>query len=264
MRTRGTGPDVQQEPGFLDVYLERIGVADDDVRRAEPGRGLLERVVAHHLAAVPFENLDIHQGRVVTVDRESVADQILRRRRGGICYEVNGILAQALEALGFDVALIGAAVYSPTGDLGRPLGHMAVLVSTAGDQWLADVGFGGSSIVTPIPTAQRNAAIDVATSTGRYRTEPAPRPIGDFAEMAHWHSTNPDARFTRSIVCSITIGRCRSTLSRSPSESFTLTETDIDSGAKARFTVPDSEVLELFRSRFGITLADVPVPADFG
>lgn len=251
------------EPDFLDRYLERTGLVDDDVARSEPGHELLGRVVASHIGSVPFENLDIHRGRVAAVDEASIVDKILRRRRGGICYEMNGILAKALQALGFQVALIGASVYTPAGDLGRPLGHMAVRVSTADDHWLADVGFGGSSIVMPISSSQVSTAFDVTTSTGRYRTDPAPRPLGDFAEMARWHSTSPDARFTGSIVCSITIGSCRSTLSRRLSDCFTLTETDIHSGAKTRVAVIDSDVVDLFRTRFGVALTDVPEPADF-
>lgn len=253
-----------EEADFRDSYLARVGLTRWIGTSLAPSRELLDHVVKSQLATVPFENLDIHRGRVVDVNPAVIGDKILRRKRGGICYEVNGILARGLCALGFDTTLLGASVHTPAGELGRPLGHMAVLASAGDNHWLADAGFGGSSIVMPIAAPQRGTAIDVTTSAGRYRTDGVPRPLHEFAEMARWHSTSPQARFTGSVICSVTFGTCRSTLSRNPSESFTLTETDVPSGDRTRVAVDDHQVRALFADRFGITLTDIPVPAHFG
>ncbi|MEO9329210.1 arylamine N-acetyltransferase family protein [Gordonia aurantiaca] len=250
-------------------YLERIGVSGEIAESCESDSALLETVLAAQVATVPFENLDIHARRRTDIDPEAVVAKILGRRRGGICYEVNGILALGLAALGFDVRLLGAAVYRPDGGLGLPLGHMAVLASNGTMAWLVDAGFGGSSVILPLGESWEPEPLDVTTSTGRYRTEAVTRSIDEFAPMAHWHSTNPAARFTRSIIVSLTTARQRITLSLSPAapgapNGFVLGETDLDTGAATRTPVADDEVCDVLRSRFGIDVPEVPALGVFG
>src|ERR1700690_1319067 len=56
-----------------------------------------------HLCAVPFENLDIHLGRPIALDDAGLFEKIVTRRRGGFCYELNGLFAALLRELGFSV-----------------------------------------------------------------------------------------------------------------------------------------------------------------
>ena len=63
--------------------------------------GLAELGLAH-LCAVPFENLDIAAGRALSLEPEAIYDKIVARRRGGFCYELNGLFAWLLRELGFD------------------------------------------------------------------------------------------------------------------------------------------------------------------
>jgi N-hydroxyarylamine O-acetyltransferase len=88
----------------LDAYLARIGfggapAADVDTLRA------LHR--AHH-AAIPFENVDIVLGRRLEVDLDSVQDKLVRRPRGGYCFEHNLLFAAVLERLGYAVTRLAA------------------------------------------------------------------------------------------------------------------------------------------------------------
>lgn len=50
----------------------------------------------HQLRAVPFENLDVQAGKIVSLVPEEIVEKIIDRNRGGYCYEVNGIFAMAL------------------------------------------------------------------------------------------------------------------------------------------------------------------------
>jgi len=70
-----------------------------------------------HLLAVPFENLDIVLGRAIVLDEASLWTKIVDHHRGGFCYELNGLFALLLRALGFQVDLLSAAVAheTPTG-----------------------------------------------------------------------------------------------------------------------------------------------------
>jgi N-hydroxyarylamine O-acetyltransferase len=90
----------------VDAYLARIGYTG--VR--EPSADVLGYLHRAHMLAVPFENLDIHLGVENVLDPEHVFDKIVTRRRGGWCYELNGLFALLLEALGFDVTRYSAAV----------------------------------------------------------------------------------------------------------------------------------------------------------
>ncbi|MEI3377675.1 MAG: arylamine N-acetyltransferase [Coriobacteriales bacterium] len=134
--------DTQQ----LDTYLARIGLAERPTRDIA-GIGKLQRA---HLETVPFENLDILDGKVpLDLTEDGLFDKIVMRRRGGICYELNFLYAAALRAMGFDVELFGGRIY---GD-GDEFDHVFLMVKDPADSqgvpWITDVGF-AYNIAAPI------------------------------------------------------------------------------------------------------------------
>ena len=80
----------------VDAYLQRIGTE----RPAAPTLDALAELALAHLYSVPFENLDIAAGRRLSVELEAIHDKVVTRRRGGFCYELNGLFAGLLRALG--------------------------------------------------------------------------------------------------------------------------------------------------------------------
>ena len=108
------------DPG---AYLRRIGYTEAP---PAPTRAALFELQRRHLLAVPFENLDIHLGRRFTLDEPALFDKLVRRRRGGFCYEVNGLFARLLTALGYGVTLLAARVYREDGSLGPERDHLAL------------------------------------------------------------------------------------------------------------------------------------------
>lgn len=276
MRTLGvpseTGPAEHQSSaidssdlGFVDAYLARIGLTTTDAPVSDLNdHEILERVVRAQLATVPFENLMIHADQIVDVDPRAIERKIIGGKRGGICYEVNGLLARGLAGLGFTTELVGAAVARESGEFGPALAHVAVIATRGNRHWLVDTGFGGSSVLMPISVDQIGRPIDVRTATGNYRTDGAIRPLTDFADMARWHSTSPASRFTGSIICSITDDTHRISMSRGPSEQFVRTRTDLATGVRHRDTIPDDAVCAVFGSQFGIELETPPEAVVFG
>src|SRR5579862_6589879 len=93
----------------LDAYLERIGYAGP-AGKLEPSGKTLGALHRAHLAAIPFENLDIMLGRGVKVDLESIAAKLVHARRGGYCFEHGQLFGAALERLGFEVERLLARV----------------------------------------------------------------------------------------------------------------------------------------------------------
>ena len=121
-------------------YLERIGYTGP----RDPTPELVRRLHRAHLLAVPFENLDIPLGRPIELSVPAFYDKIVRRRRGGFCYELNGLFGWLLRQLGFGVTLLSARVYH-LGEPGPDFEHALLLVE-AGERLIADVGFGDSFI----------------------------------------------------------------------------------------------------------------------
>ncbi len=99
-----------------------------------------------HVCAVPFENLDVQLARPLTTSIEEAYSKIVERRRGGWCYEMNGLFGWALSEAGFSVMRIAGAVRDDLANDSRLNNHLVLAVTCPGDDstWLVDVGFGGS------------------------------------------------------------------------------------------------------------------------
>jgi N-hydroxyarylamine O-acetyltransferase len=110
----------------LQAYLRRMNYRGE---RA-PTAATLRELHRAHLLAVPFENLDIHLGRPILLGQEALFDKIVRRRRGGFCYELNGLFALLLRGLGFEVTLLSAGVARAAGGFGPEFDHLTLLVTT--------------------------------------------------------------------------------------------------------------------------------------
>lgn len=131
-----------------DAYFARIGYEGPVTPSVETLRGLH----LAHVMTVPFENLNIHLGRPVSLDPSDLFRKIVAERRGGYCFELNGLFALLLEDLGFSVTRLAARVlYGAEGI--RPRSHQVLLVRLDGERWIVDVGFGGQGLREPLPLA---------------------------------------------------------------------------------------------------------------
>ena len=84
--------------GDLRAYFDRIGFSGE----ARADRETLEALVAAHTATIPFENLNPFLGLPVSLSSNALVDKLVRHRRGGYCYEQNGLFSHVLETVGFD------------------------------------------------------------------------------------------------------------------------------------------------------------------
>jgi N-hydroxyarylamine O-acetyltransferase len=123
----------------LKKYLERIGF--QGVPR--PDIETLNELQRTHVRTVPFENLDVQLGRPVVMDPQACYDKVVNRRRGGWCFELNGVLGWALREIGFDVERLSGGVRRESlGD--RQMGNHLCLLVRLDKPYLVDVGFGSS------------------------------------------------------------------------------------------------------------------------
>ena len=130
----------------LAAYFERIGYGGP----AAPSRETLSALMAAHVQAIPFENLDVLLGRPIDLTTEAIFGKLVHRRRGGYCFEHNGLFMDVLAALGFTVRPLSARgrILPPPGTL-PPRTHLLLSVDVAGTPWLADVGVGALSLAAP-------------------------------------------------------------------------------------------------------------------
>ncbi|OMC25229.1 arylamine N-acetyltransferase family protein [Mycobacterium colombiense] len=142
----------------LDGYFDRI----DYRGAAEPTFEVLQDLMTAHTGSIPFENLDPLMGVPVDdLSPEALTDKLVRRRRGGYCYEQNGLMGYVLTEIGFRVRrLAGRVVWMlpPDGPLGAQT-HTVLAVTFPGSQgsFLVDVGFGGQTLTSPIRLQTGNA-----------------------------------------------------------------------------------------------------------
>ena len=122
----------------LAAYLKRIGY-DGPVRVDLATLGALHRA---HLRAIPYENLDVQFGRPVTIEAPPIFDKIVNRRRGGWCYEMNGLFGWVLGEIGFKVTRSAGAVARDARGEDAVGNHLVLKVEIEDSIYLADVGFG--------------------------------------------------------------------------------------------------------------------------
>jgi N-hydroxyarylamine O-acetyltransferase len=247
-------------------YLERIGFGGA-VRRDE---NTLHALMQAHLYTVPFENLDIHLGVPIVLDEDRIYEKVVERRRGGFCYEVNGLFGALLRRLGFHVTYLGAQA-TRRDELYPPLSHLALRVLVADRPYLVDVGY-GECIRVPMPM-MAGATQQAAGSTFALREEgehlrlvtrdeqgdergyvidPRPRRLQEFAAMCEFHQTSLESMFPRKRLCTLP----------TPAGRITLVEMHLirsaDGVRSERELAEEAEYLATLRTEFGIELPHLP------
>ncbi len=211
-----------------ELYLERIGINRSYLPVTIDTLCLLQM---QHSLHVPFENIDIQNRTPVILDTDLFYQKIVFRKRGGYCYECNGLFAELLTALGFDARLISCRVAQRKGNVGQEFDHLAIIVTLDHQEWLVDAGFGDFSMKPLLLHQEANKA----QSDGRNdyliapfnnltdkiyfsvsRWEKAKQrfapvyifhtegyPLSAFEEMNHYQQTNPKSHFLKSLICTL-------------------------------------------------------------
>jgi len=248
----------------INAYLKRINYTGS----LEPTATTLRDLHVAHLRSVPFENLSIHSGEPIVLEDEALFKKIVENKRGGFCYELNGLFAALLRELGFSVSKLAAGVTNRRGGFGPRFDHMTLMV-TLNERWLADVGF-GDSFVEPLLLDERGVQSQAAgdfqiiSDTSdlilmrrkpgedwgpEYRFDLEPHEYGDYQEMCHFHETSPESHFTRARLCSRITDHGRITLS-----GLQFITTSANGLREERHLTSQEEFDTLLRDQFGIVL----------
>lgn len=249
----------------LGAYCARIGYSGPLAPTLETLAALLEL----HPAAIPFEAIDVLLDRGVDLAPAAVDAKLLGARRGGYCYEHNGLFKRVLEAIGFEVEGLIARVNwmaPPDAPLPPPT-HMTLRVTIDGEPWLADVGFGSCVPTAPLrlrtsePQPTGHESFRIVPVAGdlqlealiegewrpSYRITGAPQLDVDY-ELANWYTTtHPGSHFRHRLIVTRTTPQARHVLAgrrltvRAPdgtAERRLLTAGEIERELAERFTLP--------------------------
>lgn len=198
----------------LDAYLDRIAYRGS---RA-PTKETLFAVHRAHIAAVPYENLNIHMGLPLGLSEDAFFEQIVTRRRGGWCYMMNGSLSWALRTMGFHVRrVVGGVMRERMGD--EALGNHLALIADLDRPYLCDAGL-SDALLEPTPLREgafTQGGFDMSLSRRddgfwRFHNHPAggarsfdftetPVELDAFAERCAWLQTSPESMFVKIGLC---------------------------------------------------------------
>ena len=253
-------------------YLDRINYSGDTTPTIEN----LNRIHEAHLLTVPFENLDIHLGRPIKLDKARIFRKIVGDRRGGFCYEMNGLFSWLLEQLGYDVTLLSSRSVGADGTLGIEHDHLMLQVKCPADSaeqanipWLTDIGW-GDNFHTPKRLDQMGVEQDDGLRLYKieeaedgffimsqrnyeevwekqYRFSLRPHHYSEYAKACHHHQTSPDSHFPKKRVCTMATPNGRITLS---DDKIIITA----SGVKHAETITADQFDPLLKKHFGIIL----------
>ncbi len=245
------------------AYLSRIGVDRADL---VPDAATLRMLQHQHLLSVPFENLDIHWGRPIMLDTAAFHQKIVAQRRGGFCYELNGLFNELLRDIGFETRLISARVASGK-DFTPEYDHAAIIANVGDDEYLVDVGFGAFStepLRFVLDAEQKDPAgtfairrshtdgyfvvskFDDAVWTSEYMFRPAGRELSEFAERCDHQQYSPDSHFKKGKLCSILTPNGRKTLT---DKNFVITQNGFRREEKLS---SDDQFSEILVREFGL------------
>ncbi|MCW2557180.1 MAG: arylamine N-acetyltransferase [Mycobacterium sp.] len=253
-------------------YLERVRYGGSTDPTLETLRGL----VTAHNRSIPFETLDPLTGvPVANLGPAALTDKLVRRRRGGYCYEHNGLMGYVLEELGYGIErFAGRVVWMKEPDAPLPaMTHTVLSVTVPGvdGQFLVDVGFGGQTLTSPIrleagpvqPTRHEPYRL-VATGEELtlqaqvrdewqplYRFTTRPQPRIDL-EVGSWYvSTHPDSYFVTGLTVALVTDDERRNL-----RGRNLAIHRNGGTERIRFDTA-AQVLDALTARFGIDLDDL-------
>jgi N-hydroxyarylamine O-acetyltransferase len=204
-----------QAPFDLDAYLSRVSYDGP----TKPDLATLGGLLAAHMNAVPFENIDVLLNRPIRLDLESVQKKIVTDRRGGYCFEQGTIFLAALRALGFAASARTARVILVLKPDAAPRGHMYLVVRVPEGEFVADPGLGGMGCRAPIPldgtparegdelwsirTEERRRVLQIESPERRLDAWIAGFDEDnwiDFEVANHWSSTHPASPFVNRLM----------------------------------------------------------------
>lgn len=254
----------------LDAYFQRIHYAGDRT----PTLPTLQAIHRNHAQTIAFENLNSFLKQPVSLDLASLQQKLIHEQRGGYCFEQNLLLRSVLIALGFRVTNLSARVlWTLSEGTVTPRSHMLLQVDVEGAQYIADVGFGGLTLTSPLAftvdveqqTPHEPFRLIATDSTytmqayldqewkSLYHFDLQEQQFPDY-EVSNWYvSTHPNSLFVTSLIVAKPDSDRRHALRNSQ-----LTTHYLDDRTERRTLATGTELREVLETIFHIQMPPLP------
>jgi N-hydroxyarylamine O-acetyltransferase len=214
-------PEVDHSKMTTEGYLSRLGVPHEEDIRLD--RATLHRLQQAHVQTVPFETFSItgdpfsdRDGGGVSLSLPVLYEKIVEKKRGGFCFELNGLFGWLLSELGFDVTRLAGRMVQA---IEMPANHHPLLVRLD-RAYVVDVGMGSPMLRSPIALGSTNESDDAGVSwrivesdrpdadhllqyqtgsdewTDRYVFDTTPRSLSYFEATCEYLQSAPESGFT--------------------------------------------------------------------
>jgi len=203
--------------GFdLQQYLKRINFKGEIELNFEG----IKKLMQSQIFSVPFENIDVQAGKTISLVGNDIVNQIVDKKRGGYCYQVNGVFSLALQEIGVPHYYIAVRPLVNPGQNAKT--HLGIIATIENEEYLIDLGFGGNSIREPLKLSQIETEIqqDFDTFTlvkteeeeyllqikigkewsNLYSFDLTPQRWIDFKPANHYNYSHPDSFFTQNLI----------------------------------------------------------------
>ena len=204
----------------LTKYADRIGLSED----FKPDFATLAAIQNAHTCSIPFENFSVLLGHPVKLEPEALEGKLVTERRGGYCFEQNGLMLEVLLQIGFNARPhAGRVRMGAERDFLPPRTHLFIQVDLDGRTWIVDSGVGGMSLTSPIlfeldqvqttlhesrRIVKDNGVYFHQAVMGEdwidvYEFSGEQMPMIDRQVSNWWTSTNPNAKFSQNMMAGI-------------------------------------------------------------
>lgn len=248
----------------IQAYFSRIGLADAEVSHTYE---FLKKLQYQQVLHIPYENLDLVNGKLLSYTEEALFDKMVTRHRGGYCFELNGLLSLVLKELGFAVTdYLGRFLKGMTGPLHRR--HRISVVCCEGQRYLLDAGMGQAAPRYPL-LLEEGLVQEQFGETYKLEKDPVlgwvlyeqaggqwrqfyafteePQMDFDFIQPSFYFERHPDSTFNKFPIVAIKTPAGRKTINDREYKVFEGTElTHIEQ------SITDERLTDLLSTEFGI------------
>lgn len=126
-------------------YLQRIEYSQP----VSPDLDTLSGLQWTHITHIPYENLDILAGIPLSLKAEDLFQKIVAGKRGGYCFELQGLYGELLKSNGFHVTQYSARFMDEPGKV-QMRRHRVLVVQIGNERFLTDVGIRSESPRIPV------------------------------------------------------------------------------------------------------------------
>lgn len=249
----------------LQQYLDRIKFSEKIELTIEG----ITKLMRSQLFSVPFENIDVQAGKVISLNGDDIVNQIVNLNRGGYCYQINGLFSLVLQEIGIPHYYVAARPLVNPGQNAKT--HLGIIATIENEEYLIDLGFGGNSIRQPLKLSEIEMEIQHDSETftlvktedddyllqiligtewsNLYSFNLASQRWIDFKPANYYNYSHPDSVFTQKLIVVLQNPLGKKILSKNSLKVMT-------NGGSEIFSFEDSQLNTILETEFNLRLEE--------